>query len=237
MTRVSVCIATFNGEKHIVEQLDSILSQLEADSEVIVSDDSSTDKTIELIKSLPDKRITIHPNQKFRSPIFNFEHALKQAKGDYIFMADQDDIWLPGRLNTMMPFFDKYDLIVSDCKVVNEMQETLMESYFAYVRAKPGLFRTLTRTSPYIGCCMAFNRKLLEKALPFPRSILMHDFWIAVLAECAFKIKFIYKPLVLYRRHASAFSATASESPNPLYRKMLFRLKTVIPLFFRLVRR
>jgi glycosyltransferase involved in cell wall biosynthesis len=236
MVKISVCIATYNGAKYIKEQLTSILTQLNDDAEIIISDDSSTDNTIQIIKALQDKRIVVYPNQKFSNAIFNFENALKHCHGDFIFLADQDDVWLPGRVNKILAFVNDYDLIVSDCKVVNENLEILEESYFSTVNARPGLFRNLMRTSPYVGCCMAFKRKVLEKALPFPENIAMHDFWIAMLSEALFKIKFIYEPLLLYRRHASNLSFTASENKNPLHKKILYRINTMIPLIKRIFR-
>jgi glycosyltransferase involved in cell wall biosynthesis len=236
MTKISVCIATYNGGKYIKEQLDSIFQQLPKDAEVVISDDSSTDNTLQVIDSYNDKRILVHPNQKFRSPIFNFENALKHAKGDFIFLSDQDDIWLPGRLDKMMAFFDEYDMVVSDCKVVNDNLDVISESYFKLVDGKPGFIRNLTRTSAYNGCCMAFKRSLLKRALPFPKHIMMHDFWIALIGELFYKVKFIYEPLVLYRRHSANSSFTGEKTPNSLYRKISFRIKTLSALVFRLLR-
>ncbi len=95
---ISVCMATYNGEKYIERQLDSILAQLKENDELIISDDGSTDRTAEILARYgTDKRIRIL-HGSFHSPIYNFENAIKQAQGDYIFMADQDDIWLPGRI-------------------------------------------------------------------------------------------------------------------------------------------
>lgn len=236
MTKISICIATCNGEKYIESQLDSILSQIIESSEVIISDDCSTDKTLQIIDSYKDPRIVVLPNQNFRNPIFNFENALKYSQGDYILLADQDDIWMPGRLDKMIPLFENYDLVVSDCRVVNENLEVLTDSYFASVGARTGFLRNLVRTSPYIGCCMAFKRKVLEKALPFPKNIPMHDFWIAMLSECCFKIKLIYEPLLLYRRHSSSVSFTASMNPNPFHKRILYRINTLLPLMKRVLR-
>src|SRR5687768_2114930 len=122
MPKISVCIATYNGEKYNTEQLESILRQLPSDAEVIISDDSSTDNTLQIIDSFNDSRIHVWPNQKFRSPIFNFENALKHSHGDYIFLSDQDDIWMPDRIKKMLPLLNEFDLVVSDCKVVNDNQ-------------------------------------------------------------------------------------------------------------------
>jgi len=127
---VSVCIATYNGEKYIKEQLTSILIQLEDTDEIIISDDSSTDQTVEIIKSLDDKRISIFEHQIFKSHVYNFENALKHAKGDYIFLADQDDIWLPGKINKTLSLLQNNDLVLSDAIVVDENENILFESFF-----------------------------------------------------------------------------------------------------------
>ena len=100
--KFSVCIATFNGEKFIKEQLDSILCQLGVDDEIIISDDSSVDQTISIIESYKDKRIKIFVNQKFSSPIYNFENAIMKSRGDFIFLSDQDDIWQSDKVEKML---------------------------------------------------------------------------------------------------------------------------------------
>ena len=97
--RVSVCIPTYNGAKYIKEQLDSILSQLGESDEVIISDDSSSDATLDIIKALNDSRIVILEGGKFRSPIFNVENAMKHSSGSFIFLSDQDDVWLPNKID------------------------------------------------------------------------------------------------------------------------------------------
>ncbi|EXY58193.1 glycosyltransferase, partial [Bacteroides fragilis] len=90
---ISVCIATYNGEKFIVEQLKTILSQLTDFDEIIISDDHSSDCTLSLIRSFRDPRIKIYLNENDKGYTSNFENALKKATGEIIFIADQDDIW------------------------------------------------------------------------------------------------------------------------------------------------
>ena len=91
--KISVCIATYNGERYIREQLDSILSQLSLDDEVIISDDGSKDSTIEIISSYLDSRIKVFKNNGKHGYVGNFENALNHSSGDFIFLSDQDDIW------------------------------------------------------------------------------------------------------------------------------------------------
>lgn len=229
-------MATYNGGKYIREQLDSIFSEISEHDEVIISDDSSSDDTIAIIESYRDPRIRLFKDQKFRSPILNFENAIRHANGDYIFLSDQDDVWLPGRVNTMLSFFPEFALVVCDCKVVDEQLNEIRPSYFASINARVGLVRNLVRVSSYIGCCMAFSRALATKALPFPARIPMHDFWIAMLAEATMKVKLVYKPLLLYRRHGSNASPTAAKSKNSFIVKVRIRLIILRALLLRLSR-
>src|SRR6266702_1070934 len=105
MQTISVCMATHNGARYIRQQLETILFQLGPDDEVVVSDDSSTDETIAIIKSFADQRIRLFENNTFYSSIFNFENALRRATGDIIVLSDQDDIWLDNKIATIRSRF------------------------------------------------------------------------------------------------------------------------------------
>jgi glycosyltransferase involved in cell wall biosynthesis len=100
--KISVCIATFNGGRFIQEQVMSVLPQLGEEDEMVVSDDGSTDDTIPILKSFHDPRISIWQNNGRHGFIWNFENALTKAMGDVIFLCDQDDIWKPNKVETVM---------------------------------------------------------------------------------------------------------------------------------------
>src|SRR3954452_14743734 len=103
MCKLSVALATYNGERFIAEQLKSIITQLDENSEVIISDNGSTDRTIEIITSFNDKRIVLlHCSQ--RGLISNFENALNKVSGDIIFLSDQDDIWLGNKVQIVKEY-------------------------------------------------------------------------------------------------------------------------------------
>ena len=112
---VSVCMATYNGEKYIHRQLVSILNQIDFDDEVIISDDSSTDNTLSIVKQFDDHRIQVFTNQGVSGPVGNFESALFRASGDYIILADQDDFWLPKKVDLVKSLLQDNDLLLSDC--------------------------------------------------------------------------------------------------------------------------
>lgn len=235
---VSVCIATFNGEEYIEEQLASILSQLTSEDEVIISDDGSTDQTIQIINSFKDCRIRLIRHSKtkckfsFDYTTHNFENALQYAQGDYIFLADQDDIWLPGKVKIMCSYLQKNTLVLSDCKMVNSRLETISESYFKCNQSGKGIWKNIIHNS-YLGCCMAFQRELLKKAFPFPKSAVAHDIWLGLLAEKFGKVVFLDVPMILYRRHGKNVSCSGERSKNSIGFKIYYRLMVMINILKR----
>ncbi len=206
--RISVCMATYNGAEHIEKQLASIIKNLSDNDEVVVSDDNSTDDTIAIAKSFNDSRIRVvmnHPDR--RGHITNFENALNHAEGDYLFLSDQDDIWYDDKIVKMMKALEKHDLVVCDCKIVDGEMNLLNESFYELLSSGNGLVKNLVKNT-YLGCCMAFNRKVLEKALPFPKDIVSHDTWLGLMGELVGSCYFLPEKLQYFIRHGSNFSIT-----------------------------
>jgi len=222
MCKISACLASYNGEKYISKQLESILKQISRHDEIIISDDLSTDSTIDQISNFNDSRIKVFVNNGNHGVISNFENALSKASGDIIFLSDQDDIWLDGKVQKMVKLLDTCDLVVSDCKVTNENLNTINESFFKLIKSGSGIIKNLYRNT-YVGCCMAFNRKVLEYSLPFPSNIAMHDWWIGLVAELTGKVFFLEEPLILYRRHDNNASSTAKQSNANVLKKLKWR--------------
>jgi len=229
---ISVCIATYNGESYIKEQLESILCQLHFDDEIILSDDSSSDNTITIIEAIGDERIKLFKGQIFASHVYNFEHALKHANGEYIFLSDQDDIWLPHKREVMLKHLKSYDLVLSDAFVVDDKLNPLHPSFFAFNHSKKGIFKNLYKNS-YLGCCMAFNRDILNKSLPFPKDINMHDWWIGMIAELYGSVYLNNECLIQYRRHEQTITPITRQSHNSFSTKIGFRLMMIKGLVLR----
>lgn len=227
--RCSICIATYNGSKYIHSQIKSIIVQLAPDDEIIVSDDNSTDNTLELIRKFNDERIKIYINDRKRGPVGNFENALEKAKGLYIFLADQDDKWLPGKLERHLLLHQKYDLVISDAYVVDEEDNIIYESFFKQRGSKAGLIKNLVRNS-YIGCCMSINRKMLRYAMPFPSQIYMHDWWIGLVAEARGKVIFTSDKLIHYLRHGNNASPTLGNSGYSAFKRFRNRAGLILGL-------
>lgn len=241
---ISVCLATYNGEKFIREQLDSILSQLGPDDEVVVSDDGSTDSTLDIVKSYQDARIKIYHHDSssvtttflLDKPTHNFEYALQHAKGDIIFLSDQDDVWMEGKVKTIMKELQDADLAIHDCVVVDDHMENIIQpSYFDYIGIHQGVWNNWVRAT-YLGCCMAFRRKILDKALPFPETCVGHDLWLGIVADMKFRTTLVKEPLVRYRKHENSMTTSGKKSKYGLWFKLSYRLvilKHILLLYLR----
>ena len=198
--KISVCMATYNGEKFIKKQLESILNQTMEVDEIIISDDNSTDNTLEIIKSFNNSKIKVLKNLE-QGVVNNFENSLEKSTGDYISLADQDDIWTLDKVEKVIKNLKIYDLVVHNAKIINSEDKIICKKTFFEIRnSKKGLLKNLYKNS-YIGCCMAFNRNILEKSMPFPKNIPMHDSWIGLISEIYGKIYFDEEVLFYYRRH------------------------------------
>jgi len=227
---ISVAMATYNGEKYIKEQLDSILCQLKTDDEIIISDDGSTDKTINIINSYNDKRIKIIEGPR-KGVKQNFANAIDKCSGKYIFLSDQDDIWGKEKVIKILKVFslnEKIKEYVHDCRVVNNDMRIVNESFYRIRNSKPGIIKNIWKNS-YIGCCMAFDSKLKEKILPIPNDIEMHDQWIGILGEIKGKGSiFLKEKLIKYRRHSNNVSQMTHYGVFKMIKNRIVLIKNLI---------
>jgi glycosyltransferase involved in cell wall biosynthesis len=217
-------MAVHNGALFLRQQIDSILPQLKDGDELIISDDASTDNSIEIINSYPDPRIRLLRSLKFGKPSKNFEYVLSHCKNDLIFLADQDDVWHPNKIEIMVSELELHDLVVCDCRLIDEKGYILSDSFFDQNHSQNGLVKNLLKNS-FVGCCMAFQRRVLERVLPFPPKISTHDQWIGLIAQRYFKVKFIPQILVDHRRHKRNYSSTGERSKNSWKKKVISRLQ------------
>lgn len=230
---ISVCMAAYNGERYIADQLQSILSQLSESDEVIVVDDASSDDTVAIVERFRDERIRIFRNPRNRGVVASFERAILEARGDVIFLSDQDDVWKADKVSRMMLAFGDptVTLAQSDANIVDADGKVISQSY-SQTRGGfvPGVMQNIWRCR-YLGCTMAFRRDILTRCMPFPRNIPMHDVWIGIVNACFGETAYISEPLVEYRRHGK----NVSRSGNPMQR-IWWRLNLLINITRVLIR-
>jgi glycosyltransferase involved in cell wall biosynthesis len=227
---VSVCIPTFNGATYIGVQLESILVSPLV-TEIIVSDDGSTDNTVEIIRSFNDKRIILIEGP-CSGLVNNYELLLSVASGEYIFLADQDDVWLPNKVEVMLSHLHEVDMVVCDCIVVDGQLNMLYPSFFALINSKSGVVRNLL-SNCYLGCCIALRRRVLKHALPFPAHLPVHDWWLGLVADIFGGVTFINQPLMMYRRHGANASPASERSSVAWTKRIYWRVNLLISLIGR----
>jgi glycosyltransferase involved in cell wall biosynthesis len=195
-------MALFNGEQYLEQQIQSILVQLSNEDEMIIVNDCSRDGSVDLLKNIGDPRITLLQNADNRGPAASFERALLSARGEYIFLADQDDIWKPDKVATIRRVFDTTNsiVVVSDARVVDSNRNVLFESLFSLRGSGRGFWRNLYKNG-FVGCCMALRHDAKSFILPFPIGIGMHDEWIGLCSSLAGRVHFTAEKLIDYRRH------------------------------------
>lgn len=234
---ISVCMATYNGEKFVREQMISILNQLSSGDEVIVVDDCSTDNTVNVIKELADSRIKIYLNAQNKSHVYTFGHAISLANNDIVFMSDQDDIWTPGRVKLMI-------------KKLNETGLSFASSNFGCININgkeipcliPPLYETDSRrhfnniigilkgNRHYYGCTMAFRKDFIKLILPIPRFIESHDLWIALAGNLICSNIHIEEKTLMRRIHENNATELNRGTTAKFWTRVLFSLSIIILL-------
>ena len=224
--RISVAMATYNGEKYIKEQLETILACLNGEDEIVISDDGSKDATRAVIDSVDFGPVTCRVIEgPHRGVKQNFAHAIAACEGRYIYLADQDDVWDPRKVELTLPILEGgCHLLCHDAVVKNgDLSEVIMPSYFAYRGSAPGFWHNLKKNG-YMGCAMAFSAELVPYILPVPDDIEMHDWWIGCINDLRFHdTVFLPEQLLSYRRHESTVTDFSRNSlPVMIKNRLVF---------------
>ena len=228
---ISVCMATYNGSTFVREQCLSILSQLSAEDELLIQDDMSTDDTVDTILSIGDERIALVTNKSNIGYQKNFERVLSRAHGDLVFMADQDDIWIDGKVGLFISLLENHDVVISNAKIIGGEMDGY--GYFPrhFIKGNGLYRRVLSVIRPrYLGCCMAFKKKCLDEMLPFPSKmgIIPHDYWMGTYSAMFFKLHFSPEMTLMYRRHSANVSNGGQGSKLGYSQQFIYRINTLL---------
>lgn len=201
---VSVALCTYNGEKYLKEQLDSIINQTYKSLEIVVLDDCSIDNTPAIISeyAAKDKRIRFFQNEKNLGFNKNFEKALTLTSGEYIAISDQDDIWKPEKLNTLLNNIKDNWLIFSNSSYIGEKNGQLLTNY-----RLSGDYKDKLLHNHVTGHTVLLNRKLLDFAIPFPEDD-FYDWWLGLVAAYHHKIAYLDQILTYHRVHSESVIQT-----------------------------
>lgn len=215
-TKIDILLATYNGEKYLSEQIESIIQQTYQEWNLIIHDDGSEDGTIEIIKKYTNqyqhKIKFINDGIKTGGAKNNFAHLLNFSKAPYIMFCDQDDVWLDKKIELFMSSMQKAEkengniplVVFSDLQVVDESLNIISESMMSSQRLLPWIandFNLLKTMNVITGCAMMFNAKAREVASPISNSAVMHDWWVALIVAKYGKNIYLDSATILYRQH------------------------------------
>ncbi|WP_431023369.1 glycosyltransferase [Halomonas sp. H5] len=230
--RVSVCIAAYNGEEYIFEQVRSVLDQMGDRDELIIVDDASTDSTRDKVESIKDDRVFLINNKKNIGHVRTFEKAISRAQGEFVFLADQDDIWVEGRLLDMLETLmsspaptvaTNFYIFSGSVFKAKENKRKLPEFYNFH----SALFGIIKGDIPYYGCCMAFRSEIKDALIPFPRFVESHDIWLAINSLFNGGITHLKKESLYHRIH--------DNNATPKRRRSLFKVLRTRLYFFVMI--
>jgi len=216
---VSVALCTFNGALYLREQLDSLLRQTSPPTELVLSDDGSSDASVSIVMEFAravGMRLVVAPTHTRLGVTQNFNLALSLCSQQYVALSDQDDIWLPDKLATALAAMHEGEarygtscplLVHSDLTVVSADLHPISSSFMrseGLCNPSPHDALTILLTQNFAtGCTMLVNRQLLERALPIPKEAVVHDWWLALVAASCGHVLYVDQPTIMYRQHDS----------------------------------
>lgn len=214
MEKIDILLATYNGEKYIRQQLDSILIQTYYDFRLIVSDDCSHDKTVEIIKEYikNDNRIVLYEQKVNIGSTNNFQFLLEKVENNLYMLSDQDDVWYQNKIEESIKKLKEAnaDLVFTDAKVVDENLNEIYPSLWKKIGKKKKIekycgYKMLILDNCITGCTILSKKEFLKDILPLPLNskYVIHDYWIATIISLQGKIAYVDQPLILYRQHGN----------------------------------
>jgi glycosyltransferase involved in cell wall biosynthesis len=215
--KIIILMATYNGEKYLAEQLESIQSQTYQSWNLFVRDDGSKDKTLDILNhyARQDNRISILANNGQRLGCCgNFSLLMEQSSdADYVMFCDQDDVWMPTKIQTtleaMLHLEARYSnlplMVYTDLQVVDDCLNPIANSFMTYQAIDPrrNQLHDVLVTNPVAGCTALLNKALVQLAIPIPTDALGHDCWCSLVASAFGKLEHLSTPLINYRQHVS----------------------------------
>lgn len=244
ISQIDILLPTCDGEKFLSKQIDSLLFQTFSNWRLLIRDDLSSDGTMSIIKKYKKKypdRIYVVDNELIKKGIVgSFECLLNMSVSPYVAFCDQDDVWAPDKLfvqmNEIKSLENKYGdsmpaLVHTDLTVVDSQLKLINASFWRYQHLNPHKMTTLRRLlvqNCVTGCTVMINRSLVKVMLPFPENVIMHDWWVALVAVSEGVVSFVSRPTVQYRQHDSNDTGAKRWGINLIFKAMLHGRKPLL---------
>jgi glycosyltransferase involved in cell wall biosynthesis len=243
---INILLATYNGEQYLKEQIDSLLSQTYQEFKILVRDDNSKDSTINIIqeyeKVYPVKIKLIQDDFGNLGSSKSFMKLLEYSDREYIMFCDQDDVWLPNKIELSLQKIKELEnetkidiplLVFSDLHVVNESLKIIENSFWKYQKLIPKTaknWKKLVAQNVITGCTIIMNKRAKEVSLPFVLDMMIHDQWIGVNVAKYGKIAYIDKQTILYRQHGKNVAGAHSYGFKYISSKLM-QIKKILNYF------
>lgn len=214
MAQIHIVLATYNGEKYLREQLDSLLAQTYSDFDIEICDDGSTDSTIDIVNEYMEKdsRISLHRNEENLGYVKNFLYGVRRSKSSYIMLCDQDDIWNPDKISVTLEAMQKAEkenpdvplLVFTDAMNYDSDSglETGRFQESSHLNIKKVDSAHLFMENKCIGCTVMVNQKILPYLDEIPDGIRVHDWWLALICSHFGNVVYLDRPTLRYRQHS-----------------------------------
>lgn len=235
LNSISVCLATYNGAEYLHEQIDSIVTQLLPGDELLVADDASKDDTLSILRGY-EPILSLVATDRAGGVVANFSRLLAAASGDIVVFSDQDDVWLPGRLERIRRELLSADMVQLDGIIVDADLHPSGNTISSVIGMRNGFWKNLWRNS-FVGCCIAFRRSTFLDAWPLPQYIHMHDWYLGLIATLFGKVTRVPEVYLLYRRHGANASTTGEKSQFSRMQQLVNRAGMLLAVFSFALRR
>ena len=229
---IDILMATYNGETYLKEQIESILNQTHKDFRLLISDDCSKDSTRKILSKYAkkDKRIKIYKQEKNLGYVKNFEFLLSKVENEYYMFSDQDDVWLPDKVKKSLETLieTNSDLAFSDLVVVDEKLDVIKDSFLDFCglldrSKKKQNYDTYYLYNSIAGCTIIGRKYMRDKIIPMPENskLVIHDYWMGLMAASYGKIAYIDRKDILYRQHDNNCVGYGGKNAKVLTKKEL----------------
>ncbi|WP_460522266.1 glycosyltransferase [Humibacter antri] len=231
-------MATYNGERYVTAQLNSILAELNEHDEVIVIDDASTDGTVRTVEAIADARVKLIARQENRGYVATFQEAISSSRGEYVLLADQDDVWVPGRVDAMLTGLGTHAVVASNMTILGSGERPRWWMSAATARQwRRNVLRIVAGVSGYYGCGMGLRREFVRVILPFPHFLVeSHDLWVALAGNIAHSISILEQPTLQRRLHGDNATPLRPRSLPRVLAARIMLLRSILVLSRRVRR-